>query len=511
MNKTGYITTGIITFLLGLLLTANFFMDLNDKKLDSQEETTIYNNAKYNYQVYLDGEKIGIIDSKDDLYNLINKEQKDIKEEYDVDQVYPPKGFQIIKKKSYDDNLTTVEDVYNTIKDEKEFTVKGYTITIKSSQEGVEPTYIYVLDKSIFEDAIEDVINTFIGSERYNQYKTDTQPEIVDVGYKIENMYLQQNITIKESYVSVNERIFTDKNDLTKYLLFGDNNTQVEYEVKQGDTIESIAYDNKLNTSELLIANDKLKSEDTLLAIGDKLNVALINPVLSLVYEELVVEDTETQYQTVYEDDPNQYVGYTSTKQAGIKGINRLTSRVQFVNGEQNQGGTIIDQQEIKPSQTEIIVKGTKKQVTSSGGPISGTQIDTGSAWGWPTNQPYLITSEYGYRWGTLHDGMDISGTGYGSPIYASLGGVVISAQYGGMVGSSAGKNVVIQHSNGYYTVYAHLSAYNVSVGETVARGQKIGAMGKTGFATGTHLHFGVFYGKPYNGGYSINPRRLWR
>ena len=68
-----------------------------------------------------------------------------------------------------------------------------------------------------------------------------------------------------------------------------------------------------------------------------------------------------------------------------------------------------------------------------------------------------------------------------------------------------------IEHSNGYYTVYAHCSALYAHVGQYVARGERIAAMGHTGAATGTHLHFGVFYGKPYNGGYSINPRRLWR
>lgn len=510
MNKKGWIFTGIITTVIAFLLTTNFYIDLQNKRLDSQEETTIYNTAKYNYQVYLDGEKIGIINSKEELYSLINQEQSEIKNEYNVDQVYPPKGFQIIKKNSYDNNITTVEDVYQTIKDDKEFTIKGYTITIKNETDGVEPIYIYVLDKQVFEDAITNVVETFIGAERYNQYRTETQPEIVDTGYIINNIYFGENITIKESYVSVNEKIYTDSTELTKYFLFGENNNQIEYEVKQGDTVESIAYANQLNTSELLIANEKLPSEDTLLAIGEKLNVALINPVLSLVYEELVVQDTETQYNTIYEEDPSQYVGYTSTKQAGVKGIDRITSIVQLKNGEQNQGGVIVNQQTIKPSQNEIIVKGTKKYVSYQQ-PITGTQIDTGGAWGWPTNQPYLITSEYGYRWGTLHDGMDISGTGYGSPIYASLGGVVVNAQYGGMVGSSAGKNVVIQHSNGYYTVYAHMSDIYVSVGQSVGRGQKIGAMGKTGVATGTHLHFGVFYGMPYNGGYSINPRKLWR
>ncbi|MGN1338617.1 MAG: peptidoglycan DD-metalloendopeptidase family protein [Candidatus Coprovivens sp.] len=511
MNKKGLIVSGILIIALSFIITTDFYLNLKNYEKDNKKQTEIFNVAKYNYQVYLDGEKVGIINSKDDLYSLINKEQGEIKNEYNVDQVYPPKGFQIIKTKSYNDDLTTVEDVYNSIKEEKQFTIKGYTITIKSQTEGVEPIYIYVLDEEVFNKAINNVVETFIGQERYQQYKDNTQPEIVDTGYIIDNMYFQQTITIKESYISVDEKIYTDVNSLTKYLLFGDNNNQIEYTVKQGDTIENIAFANQLNTSELLIANDKLSSEDTLLAIGDTLNVALINPVLSLLYEEIVVADVETQYNTIYEEDSTQYVGYVSTRQNGIKGIDRVTYRAQFINGEQNQGAVPLGNQTIKEAQNEIIVKGTKKYVSQGGGGITGVQIDTGKKWGWPTNQPYLITSEYGYRWGTLHDGMDISGTGYGSPIYASLDGVVVSAQYGGMVGSSAGKNVVIEHNNGYYTVYAHMSDIYVSVGQVVSRGQKVGAMGRTGVATGTHLHFGVFYGKPYNGGYSINPRKLWK
>ena len=497
-NKKGIIVCSIFSILLTILITINFLI-VED-----------YDKAYYIYQVYLDGEKIGLIDSKDELYSLINEEQVEIKDEYKVDQVYPPKGFQIVKTHTYDENMTSVEKVYDSIKEEKEFTIKGYSITIRSNEEDVEPSYIYVLDKTIFETAINNVVETFIGVERYKQYKDNTQPEIVDTGFIIENMYFKDNITIKESYISVEEKIYTDVNDLTKYLLFGDNNDVKEYTVVQGDTIESIAYQNKLNTSELLIANEDLKSEDTLLAIGQKLNVALINPVLNLVYEELVVQDVEQMYQTEYVEDSSKYTDYRETKQKGVKGINRVTSRVQFINGEQNQGGSFVgNPQVIRAPQNEIIVKGTKKYDTG-GGAITGIPIETGGTWGWPTNYPYLITSHYGYRWGTLHDGLDISGTGFNSPIYASLGGVVVSSQYGGMVGSSAGKNVVIQHANGYYTVYAHCNNLYVKVGQTVSRGQKIASMGKTGIATGTHLHFGVFYGKPYNGGRPINPLRLW-
>lgn len=462
------------------------------------------------YQVYLDGEKIGLIDSKEALYSLINKEQVEIKDEYKVDQVYPPKGFKIIQKNTYNENITTVEKVYDSIKDQKQFTIKGYTVTIKSDLQGAEPIYLYVLDEQTFEDAVYNVIITFVGEERYHQYIAGEQPEIVDTGYIIEKMNFKEKISIKESYISVDEKIYTDVNDLTKYLLFGENISLKEYSVKQGDTIENIALSNQLNVSELLIANDNIDSEDTLLAIGQKVNVALIDPVLSLVYEEYVVEDVEQQYEKEVQKDSTKYNNYKKVTQKGVNGINRIASRVQFVNGEQMAGAYQVGTpQIIRPVQNEITVVGTKIRFTGNG--QTGTYVDTGAAWAWPTNSPYVITSHYGYRWGTLHDGMDISGTGYNSPIYASLEGEVVQAQWGGIVGNSAGYNVVLKHSNGYYTVYAHCSKVLVKKGQTVTRRQKIALMGKSGVATGTHLHFGVFYGgPPYNGGRSVDPRKLW-
>ena len=101
MNKVkGTILCSLITILIGIFLAFGF---INEESYDAP--TSIY-------QVYLDGEKIGLIDSKDELYNLINKEQVEIKDEYQVDQVYPPKGFKLIKKNTYDNKITTVEKVY---------------------------------------------------------------------------------------------------------------------------------------------------------------------------------------------------------------------------------------------------------------------------------------------------------------------------------------------------------------------------------------------------------------
>ena len=162
-----------------------------------------YDVPHYQYQVYLDGEKIGLIESKDELYDLINKEQIEVKKKYNTDQVYPPKGFQMIKTNTYDEELNTTEEIYNKIKEKKEFTIKGYTITIKSKEEDKEPTYSYVTKENIFEDAIKNIVNTFIGQERFKQYMDETQPEIIDVGYIIENIYLQNHHTIAEGIETI--------------------------------------------------------------------------------------------------------------------------------------------------------------------------------------------------------------------------------------------------------------------------------------------------------------------
>jgi murein DD-endopeptidase MepM/ murein hydrolase activator NlpD len=101
----------------------------------------------------------------------------------------------------------------------------------------------------------------------------------------------------------------------------------------------------------------------------------------------------------------------------------------------------------------------------------------------WPTSG--IVTSWFGPRWGRVHNGLDIAAAS-GTQIYAAQSGTVIqSSAYGGY-----GNMIVIDHGDGFTTVYAHLSEYSVSTGESVSRGAAIGAMGCTGSCTGPHLHF---------------------
>ena len=137
-----------------------------------------------------------------------------------------------------------------------------------------------------------------------------------------------------------------------------------------------------------------------------------------------------------------------------------------------------------------------QKNQGSSGGseyvPSGGGSVDSGDlSFGWPlAGYGYgSITQYYGgmYR-GTPHKGLDI-GVPYGTPIYASESGQVLSAEYHW----SWGNNVLIWHNGTYSTRYAHCSSLAVSAGQYVEKGQVIGYVGSTGQSSGPHLHFEVY------------------
>lgn len=103
----------------------------------------------------------------------------------------------------------------------------------------------------------------------------------------------------------------------------------------------------------------------------------------------------------------------------------------------------------------------------------------------WPANGS--LSSPFGYRWGRLHAGIDIAND-IGTPVRAALPGRVISAGWQ----SGYGYTIVIEHSNGYETLYGHLSSFAVGSGQYVRAGQTVAYMGNTGYSTGPHLHFEV-------------------
>lgn len=459
------------------------------------------------YKVYLNGKSMGLIKSSKELYDLIDQKQEQIKNKYKVDKVYPPSGLKIEEEYTYTDKIKTADEIYNEIQDKDPFTISGYTVTIKypdkseANEKEVIPKeslHLNILKKADFETAFKSIIKAFVGSEDYELFVNENQPEIVDIGSNIESIYWEEDITIKENLISVDSQVFTSSDDISKYLLFGTLDEQDHYTIREGDDIATIINNNNLSSEEFLVANPQFTSENVLLTPGQTVNIGLIKPLITIVAELHVVEDVVNKFKTEYTDDKDSYIGTQKTIQEGFDGLTRVTEKVLYRNGEINNL-VIAGSTEITPVVNKIISKGTK------GFSDGYTYVNGGGndSWSWPTISPYIITSRFAYRWGSHHDGIDISGTGHGSPIYAVNEGTVIVNTYA----SDFGYYIVINHNNGYLTLYAHLAqSAKVPVGNEVKKEQVIGYMGNTGRSTGTHLHFSVIRDSTFRYTNYLNP-----
>jgi len=475
-----------------------------------------YKNIKDNidnvYNVYLNGEMIGIISNKEELYALIDEKQQVVKDKYNVQNVYPPNGLQIIETYAYNPILTDLNTIYNKIEESQNFTIEGYEVKVSETNDHKEFS-INVLDKEVFNEALEKFILAFISEEDYNNYLNGTQGDLEDTGIIYNSMGIQENITVKNKYISTKDKIFENSDDLAQNLLFGFNYNEQTYTVKEGDTIESVSEEHTLNTQEFLIANPRFSSKDSLLALGDKVNVTLINPELSFTYTVSEMREVEINFDTKIERDNTKASNYSEITTPGVKGLSIRTSHYDVTNGEPSSEVEIEDKV-IREKVDQITTKGRKDSIWGS-----QTIQDTGSGWRWPTENPFSVTSEFAYRWGRHHNGIDISGSGFGSKIFAVNDGVVVYVStgcpdvgsYPNSCGGGMGNQVIIDHGNNIYTQYGHLtSKIPVKQGQTVSRGTVIGYMGSSGQSTGTHLHFGFSIGYPGQGTYQ-NPRSLYR
>lgn len=493
---------GIITFIIIISISILLLVFTNKKS----------NEPHVLYTVYLDGKSIGNIASRDSFESFINIKEEELKKKYDTDTVYTPKGVEIKKTFTYNTSVSSDEQIYSKIISNKKFTVHGYEIKIANNEDKSKVRTIYTLSKSIFDKAIQDTIKAFVDGEQYEKFLAGTQEEVKDSGSMIENIDIEEDITYKETLIPTDEQIFTDSDELSKYLLYGNLDKQETYIVKADDSIESIASSHKLNVQEFLIANPSFTSENNLLYENQEVNVGLINPIISVVVDVHTVGDEERDYDTEIQYDSGQYIGYQETIRDGENGLYKVTRKSQYVNG-QLISATIANSTEIKPAVNRIIVKGQKY----------APNVADLTYWAWPTDRPYTITTYFEYRWGSFHDALDIY-VGYGSSVYAANNGVVVNAVGGcspGYIRCNGGRGnyIIVNHNaGGYYTIYMHLRDFNVSVGQTVARGQKIATMGNTGYVVpvpssynpygGTHLHFGVMVGGP--NGTPVNPLNLY-
>lgn len=243
----------------------------------------------------------------------------------------------------------------------------------------------------------------------------------------------------------------------------------IEYEVQDGDTISIIAKKFGISQDTIKWAND-IKNVNTIKP-GDKLKILPVTGVAVTVKSGDTVESLAKKYQ------------------AEAQGI------VDFpFNGVPDDFHLVVGQSLIIPDgqPPEVIAPRRPQPQFVAQGPASPVfSAIGGGKFVWPTGGG---VTQY-FAW--YHGGIDIANRA-APGIAAADGGVVVVA--GWPDGYGYGNRIIIDHGNGYRTLYAHLSNIYVGVGQTVSRGQIIGQMGSTGRSTGVHLHFEVHYqGVPLN------------
>lgn len=215
------------------------------------------------------------------------------------------------------------------------------------------------------------------------------------------------------------------------------------------------------------------------------------------------IYEAETEYETDVTYDDSLPSDYEEITQEGQNGVTEVTIRLSFVDGVQTDAvvtGEKVISEIVNEKKTVGTSESSSKSESSdnsesseSSGNSEKHTGDSGASTGgfiWPVPHTHNVTSLMEWRWGRMHNGIDIAGGGdYGQPFIAADGGTVI---WSGNDGGGYGNYVMIDHGNGYMTVYGHASELACSTGDYVSQGDVIGYIGSTGNSTGPHLHFEI-------------------
>lgn len=235
------------------------------------------------------------------------------------------------------------------------------------------------------------------------------------------------------------------------------------------DETTTTTFENDVKVVDGVYAAESLKNTE------DIINSAKVK--FSVRLETDYIVESERTYKTVYEYDDSKLDTYCEIKQEGKNGKQRVSYRLVYVDGALTDS-VVQETAVIEEPVDQIMIVGTQESYTGTGD------------FAWPVPYTRNVTSVFGHRWGTFHYGIDISWNGvYGQDIVASDSGTVTWAGYDN---SGYGYYVIIDHGNGFQTLYAHACDVYVSIGDKVRQGDSIAGVGSTGYSTGDHLHFEI-------------------
>jgi murein DD-endopeptidase MepM/ murein hydrolase activator NlpD len=415
------------------------------------------------YHVMVDGNEIGIVDSKDVVEQYTAQKQAELQQKYpNVHMELPTNGIAYQPERAFKkpaDDAAVLAALDGKLKPQ----AYGVELRIDGKSFGL------VKDEATAQDILNRVEAPYLPKDKdggqVQALSTDAvKPQ--DSG-QLDKVEFVQKVDTQEVPIQPNDVMNPD--DVLKKLQTGDV-TPTTYVVQKGDCVSCIA--KKFGISKQFIYDKNPWINDDMIKIGDKMDLTVLKPPLSVKTEETVVENQEVQYDTEYVKDDTLRAGVIQPISAGKNGLKKITLHVTKIDG-QMVSEEVKGEEMIEPPVTAKAKKGTKVVLGEGTGKFA-----------WPVLSP-TITSTFGMRWGKLHKGIDIVGN---KTIMAADNGKVTETGYK----DDYGNYVIINHQNGYETLYAHMSVISTSRGKIVEKGEKIGTMGETGDATGVHLHFEV-------------------
>ncbi len=405
------------------------------------------------YEYSYNGHSLGYVKSKDQVLQITDMVQHALTEDKEMQVIIDPKDditFQRVSTLDREVTPDSSEDVLRRLTYVGDLNVKAYGVYVNGKKAGA------VRSKDVAAEVLKKI---------EDRYASDKEGTVIEKAQILETVDVRKgNNSLRQVYSA----------DRMAEILCTSGRKETVHTVVAGETLNDIALMYGTTDERLIADNEGV--DPTQLEVGSTLLIKQNAPLLTVRMVEKRDYTKTIKFETVTKKTDEMYEDEQEIQQEGKDGTESISERTVSINGEVEKRSVLSDVIIEKPVK-KIVLVGTAERPPTVG---DGVYI-------WPLAGGYSLTSNYGYRWGRLHAGIDL-GTPVGNDVLAADGGIVVRAGYFGGYGYC----VDIDHQNGQMTRYGHLSQILVSEGEGVYEGQHIAESGNTGRSTGAHLHFEI-------------------
>jgi murein DD-endopeptidase MepM/ murein hydrolase activator NlpD len=447
-SKRGLIAlTTIVFFLLTLLINTVYQDEINAAV--AQVSAAIDSKSSVVYEIFKNDKKISTIYDYDKFKEHVLAKYKDKLAAGDGKILFED-SVSIVERHADKTHQLDQADAYDKLIDKVKFVAKA--VEVVETNTGKK---YYVPNLTVWQNGLNKIQKAMATKDS----KTSIQ--------------LKSNVTYSITEAPVEAVLTSD--ELVHKMMNDKNQT---YVTQAGDTLSSVAEHYKITRAELLLLNPKYNEASTLMPNTE---LAVTSPDYKNKFTQVnVITRTEPiPYAVEYINDDTLYEDEQRVEVPGEDGEEFVQVSIKQDENDEEVLLNKLALSHIKDPVTQVIRRGTKEH----------KDVGTGN-FIWPTAS-HRTSTEFGldYLFGQprFHRGLDIN-EGLNAHIMASDHGIVIVNEYNDVYGNY----IIIDHQNGYYTLYAHLNKSNVRLNQLVEKGELIGYMGSTGLSTGNHVHFEI-------------------